>query len=232
MASLALTSAKADQPAKVNHPAHERNHCNKLNIGARLSTLGIQGEIAYRFNKTFALRLQSGGYDHLQDDLSYDKKDYHDIRFRPIVTALYADWYFWKDWWRASAGVSYNHTKFRVKEKLYRNIPFIGPMFVGVAHLNYRYKSHFSPYIGTGVDFHIPSCWAPDFFPCLSNVIVSLDAGMNFFSKVKAKAKMSGLAALDPTAVSQAEKKGAKLLNDQWWIRYYPTFSIGIKYEL
>lgn len=191
---------------------------SKWNVGARLSTIGIQGEITYRFNKTFALRLQAGGYNHYQKELEFEKKKYHHIRFRPIVTTLYADYYFLTDWWRVSGGISYNHTKIHAREKI-----VFGQMSLGVAALTYRYKNKITPYLGTGLDIK---------FPCGSKFIFTVDAGINFMGEVKANPKISGLAGLSPIAVPTAKKKGEKRLNNLWWVKNYPTISVGVKYEL
>lgn len=190
----------------------------KWNVGARLNTMGIQGEVGYRFNKTFAARLQAGGYSHYQNELEFEGSKYKHIRIRPIFTVLYADWYFLKDWWRASGGISYNQTKYHARMDKY-----FGNMHIGTAALTYRYKNKITPYLGTGFDFRIP---------CGSKFIFSVDAGINFIGEVKTVAELDGVIGLEPTAVAQARKEGKKILNDKWWIKNYPTISFGLKYEL
>jgi hypothetical protein len=65
------------------------------NLGARVSTLGLAGEVGYHFNKTFALRLQGTWWEQFKKSLTFAGVQYHNVRFRPATVTLYADWYFY-----------------------------------------------------------------------------------------------------------------------------------------
>ena len=164
-------------PHFYGNEANAEQKSGKWDAGVRLNTIGAQGEIGYLFNETFALRLQAGGFDHFKKELEFEKVKYHNVRFRPIVTTIYADWYFLTNWWRVSAGVSYNHTKIRIHQDVSHH-PFPANM-MQIIKANYRYKSKISPYLGTGVEFR-------NLFG--SKFILSLDAGLNYFGEVKVKA--------------------------------------------
>lgn len=190
-------------------------------IGARLSTVGIQGEVGYLFNKTFAMRLQAGGFDYHIKKIKYDKEEYKNLRFRPMVATLYADWYFLTNWWRASMGISYNHTKIRIHRDFRKHqMPYI---LMGIFSATYQYKHKFSPYLGTGVDIR-------NLFG--SKFIFSADVGLNYFGNVKVRAAGTGPAGCIPIAMTIAHKEARKLLDEKWWMRYFPVLSIGLKYEL
>lgn len=204
-----LTAAQAEQPI------------GKWDAGVRLNTMGIQGEVGYLFNKTFAVRLQSGGYNHYKKVLEFEKVKYHHVRFRPIVTLLYADWYFLKDWWRVSVGIGYNHTKIHIKRDLSNAMD--ESSYLGILSATYRYKRKISPYLGTGVEFR-------NLFG--SKFIFSMDAGINYMGEVKVSTSSTGPGAQSPQLMAKARKSSQKLLNDKWWIKYYPAISVGVKYEL
>ncbi len=204
-----ITAVQAEQPI------------GKWDAGVRLNTMGIQGEVGYLFNKTFAVRLQSGGFNHYRKVLEFEEVKYHHVRFRPIVTLLYADWYFLKDWWRVSVGIGYNHTKIHIKRDL-SSTPFPGNM-LQVLSGTYRYKRKISPYLGTGVDFR-------NLFG--SKFIFSIDAGINYMGEVKVSTSSNGPGAQNLQLMAAARKNAKKLLNDKWWVKYYPAISVGLKYEL
>ena len=208
-------------PLLIGNAVEADQKGGKWDTGLRASTLGIQGEVGYLFNETFAMRLQAGGYDHYIKEIEYDKVKYHNVRFRPLITTLYADWYFLTKWWRASAGISYNHTKIRIYQDFSSHQTNLAALSILKAH--YRYKNKISPYLGTGIDIRNIFC---------SKFILSIDAGINYFGEVKVKAFSTGIAANFPTEMAKAHRTAEKMLNDKWWIKYYPTFSIGLKYEI
>lgn len=194
----------------------------KWDAGIRISSLGIQGEVAYLFNKTFALRLQAGGYNHYMKEIEYDNVKYHDVKYRPRVATLYADWYFLKcyDWLRLSTGVSYNKTKIKIHQD-FSNYPFPSNM-VQILKASYKYKNTVAPYLGLGVDIR-------KIFD--SNFIFSFDVGVSYFGSVKAKTVSSGPANNVPQIMNAAKDGAEKLLNDKWWVKWFPVASIGLKYQ-
>ena len=203
----------------------------KWEAALRASSLGIQGEIGYLFNETFAMRLQAGGYDyHIKEldcktkekelnDAGYKKLKHHDIHVRPKAATIYADWYFLTKWWRVSTGVSYNRTKMH-NHTDFRNFPEPEFSILEVLTCHYRYKRKISPYLGTGIEYR-------NIFS--SKLILSMDAGITFFGKAKAKLFTTGPLAHAPI-MDENCIKAEKALNEKWWVKYYPTLSIGLKY--
>ncbi len=191
------------------------------NAGLRASTLGVAGEVGYHFNDTFGLRLQGTWWEHFRKNMTFDGVTYKDVRFRPVTVTLYADWYFYTNWWRASVGGGHNATKIRLNRD-FSNDPNPMRQALGYTHGKYRYKNPISYYVGTGFDFRRLGG---------SNWTLTMDAGIYFMSKVSAKVTASGMAQYSPAAM-QALKHGAEeLLNDKKYLRTYPAVSIGFKYE-
>lgn len=189
------------------------------NAGARVSTLGLGAEVGYLFNDTFGLRLQGTWWEHFKKTLSYDGVKYHNVRFRPVTFTLYADWYFYTNWWRVSLGGGYNATKIRLNQDL-TNDPNYG--FMGVVSAKYRYKNPVSYYAGTGIDIrHIAG----------SNWTFTMDAGIYFMSPVSARVTSTGPGAASPVAMQKLKRESEELLNNKKLLRTYPAVSLGFKYE-
>lgn len=191
------------------------------NVGIRASTLGALGEVAYHFNETFALRFQAGAYKHIQKTLKFDGVEYHDVSFRPLSARIYADWYFMKEWWRATVGIGHSWTHIHLRRDM-RDLQD-ARRFLGIVTAKYRYKHNIIPYVGTGLDF--PNLWG-------SKLILSMDAGISFQGEVKTKPKATGPASASPAAMAELKREVNKLLNDNWWIKYFPAISIGLKYPI
>lgn len=199
-------------------PASEKN---RWEMGMRGGTLGLLGEIGYRFNPTFALRLQGGGYEYFQRKMRYNRVTYHHVRYRPITAHLMADWYFWKDWWRATAGLGYTGTRARIKQDMAKEQ--YPKNLLGVVTSRYEYKRKIAYYVGTGFDYT---------HSCDSKFIFSIDAGINFQGDIKGNPHATGPAANNPRAKQQLKKEANNLLNDHWWVKNYPVISIGVRYKL
>lgn len=196
-------------------------HAGNWNVAARISTLGLAGEIGYQFNETFALRLQGTWWDQFKKTLSYDNVKYHNVRFRPVTVNAYADWYFYTKWWRLSLGAGYNATKINLSQDFSNDSD---PMKQGLGRVTskYHYKNPLKYYVGTGVDIRNigGSKWT-----------FTMDAGIYFMGKVSAKVRLTGPFKASPTAVSETKRKSEELLNDKKWFSTYPAISIGFKYE-
>lgn len=192
--------------------------------GGMAGTLGILAEIGYRFNSTFGLRIQGGGYEYFQKNMEYDNVHYHHVRYRPITAHLLADWYFLTDWWRLTGGVGYTGTRARVKRNM-ANEPFPRNM-MGVLTFRYSYKNKIAPYVGTGFDFYSLSCGKG-----ASKFIFSLDLGLNFQGEVRAHVKATGPLSNSPAAMKKARHDANELLNNNWWVKCYPVASIAVRYK-
>lgn len=216
----ANTPDKKPSPVLKQAEQKKDGKTSSFHIGARFSSLGILGEIGYRFNPTFGIRIHGGGYDHFHKEIKYNGETYHHIRYRPLTIHFLADWYFLKDWWRLTGGIGYNWTHMRLKKDK-RNDPFPQNL-IGVVTNRFKYKRKVTPYVGTGFDF-------PPLFG--SKFIISIDAGVNFQGKVKARTSAKGgFLSNYPPALKTAKHRAEKLLNDPWWIRYYPVISVGVRY--
>lgn len=203
-------------------PLNTHANTETWSAAIRASTIGIQGEVGYKFNKTFAVRLQAGGYDHYIKEIEYDKTRYHNIRYRPLVATFYADWYLLKcaEWFRASIGISYNHTKIRIHRD-HRDDIFPTNWLIKLTQANYKYRNKIAPYAGFGFDFPIQS----------SSFAITFDAGLLYLGKTKVDLKISGIGQNNPQIMADARKKADKLINDIWWIKSFPVFSLGLKYR-
>jgi hypothetical protein len=208
---LALVPSLFSQPAMAGN----------WNVGARLSTLGLAGEVGYHFNDTFALRLQGTWWEQFKKSLSLDGEKYRGVRFRPVTVNAYADWYFYNPWWRLSAGLGYNGTKIRLNQD-FSNDPDPERQIRGVLSSKYRFKNPVKYYVGTGIDIRRINN---------SNWTFTMDAGIYFMGKVSAKVNMTGPLKDYPDALDQAKRDAEELLNDKKWFFNYPAISIGFKYE-
>jgi opacity protein-like surface antigen len=191
------------------------------NAGARISTLGLAAEGGYQFNETFGLRLQATWWEHFKKTLSYDNVKYHNVRFRPITINAYADWYFYTTWWRLSGGLGYNGTRIRLNRD-FSNHPKPERAATGIVSAKYRFKNPLKYYVGSGIDIRKIGG---------TNWTFSMDAGVYFMGKVKAKVQMTGPAKESPQARAVAKREAEELLNDKKWFSTYPAISIGFKYE-
>ncbi len=196
-------------------------HAGNWNAGVRASSLGIAGEVGYHFNKTFGLRLQGTWWEHFRKTMSFDGVQYKDVRFRPVTITLYADWYFYTNWWRLSVGGGYNGTKIRLNRDFSKD-PNPLRQALGYTHGRYRYKNPISYYVGTGCDFRNLGG---------SNWTLTMDAGVYFMSKVSAKVTATGPAQVSEEAMRKLRYGAEELINDKKYLRTYPAISIGFKYE-
>lgn len=183
-------------------------------VGARASTLGLQGEFSAQLSKDFAIRLQGGGYHHYCKSLTFENVEYRHVRIMPLNFNMLFDWYFWKSGrdygLRLSPGIGLNFNRAKLQRDLTpQNIP-------GVLSAKYRFN-HFVPIAVVGYD-------SPLF---LKNLFVSFDVGVYFQGRAKAKAKING-----QTAPESLRQVAEGVLNTHWWVKQYPIVSLAIKYQL
>lgn len=205
--------------------AHSLQSLRGWDVGLMGGTLGLLGEVGYRFNPTFGIRAHGGGCKYYINELKYAGDKYHHIRFHARTLHFLADWYFLTTWWRLTGGLGLNWSRIHVKRDM-TNEPFPENLG-GIVTLRYRYKNRVTTYVGTGVDFFSIPCGGKD-----SKFIFSLDVGMNYQGDVKVRVRLSGEARNIPLAMQIAHKKGSKLLNQNWWVRYYPVANLSIRYKI
>lgn len=197
------------------------------NTTVRVSTLGLQGEIGYRFNKTFGLRFQGGGLFHERKTLEFDGVKYHDVTIRPQSYNFIADWYFPDDrGYKLSIGGGYNrnkivlHRTFTAADTFMYNGVNVAPL-IGTVKSNYHF-SHFTPYAGVGYD-------SDKLFN--SNFSFSIDVGAYFQGKSKASVAATGPIQGDPAGMAVLKQKAEAIVNDSWWLKTYPVISVALRYN-
>ncbi|WP_032112790.1 hypothetical protein [Candidatus Paracaedibacter symbiosus] len=200
----------------------------KWNIGARIGTLGVQGEVGYRFNKTFGLRFQAGGFIHNRETFEFGGISYHDVEIKPQTYNLIADWYLLNDaGFKLSIGGGYNRSKLVLNRDFsgISEVPFNGNVVpgttIGILKACYHFR-RFTPYFGAGYD-------SRNLFG--SNFSLSLDVGAYVQGNTKAKISATGPIQYNPAGMVKLKQGAEEVVNDTWWIKTYPVISVAVRYN-
>lgn len=195
-----------------------------LGVGAKVSTLGIGGDVIGRITDSLNLRLGLQGFSYDYDD-TYSDIDY-DAELKLFSGMLLADLYPFGNNFRISGGIMLNGNELDVTGKPTRGTYRIGDTtypaalvgnLTGTVDFN-----EIAPYagIGYGGAFSDTSNWS--FF---------FDLGVLFQGSPNVTYTANGPLAGNPTFQAELEKERRELEDDIDEYEYYPVLSIGVTYK-
>jgi hypothetical protein len=227
----ATPQAQVDSPKKSESETvsttNGTNSQGKWFAGLRGGTTGFGGDVGYKFNPTFAVRVFGASFFHEREHLTLENTRYDNVKLKLLLAGLIADWYVFKGGFRISGGLAINGNKIKMQRDV-TALPFVTvdgnqvPGFlIGVGSATYRYRK-LAPYLGVGYDSENIGG---------SSISVGLDLGFLFQGKAKAKASVTGAAPLViPNFNRLYQDYVEHLVNNHRVLRTYPVVSLSVRY--
>lgn len=223
---MAQTEETKPKPEPVKRTRKKRSRSDSttrgVTVGGNVSTLGLGGEIGYRFNDFLGVRV-GGNY------FKYDfDEDYSGIEYGAEIDLFSAggviDLYPFGGGFRLTGGVRYNGNGFALKATPTVNTDIGGttytPADIGTLKGDIDFWT-VAPYAGLGVEWGMFG----------GHLRMAFDAGVFYQGSPQVDLSNNGILAGDPTFEADLKREADSLEDDLSILNFYPVVGFTVTYR-